>query len=107
VRIPDRLWALAVEAARTEGVVATAECLRLDRQRLARRVGVEPPESRCNGQSGEVATFVELQMSELSGGCRAVVELAGGDGEVVRMVVSDVRQLDVVGLVQAFWSRRR
>ena len=107
VRIPDRLWALAVEAARTEGVVATAECLRLDRQRLARRVGVEPPARRCNGQSGEVATFVELQMSELSGGCRAVVELAGGDGEVVRLVVSDVRQLDVVGLVQAFWSRGR
>lgn len=105
VRIPERLWVLAVEAARTEGIAATAQSLRLDRQRLARRVEVEP-ETRRNEQNGEVATFVELRMSEPQGGGQAVLELSGSDGELVRVVVSDVRGLDVVGLARAFWSRR-
>lgn len=106
VRVPERLWALAVEASRSEGVVATARCLRLNRVRLARRVGLEPV-ADGSGESTAVASFVELRMSEPRVGCEAVIELSGGDGEVVRMVVGDVRQLDVVGLARAFWSRGR
>jgi hypothetical protein len=100
------LWALAVEAARAEGIAATAAALRLDRQGLVRRVEVEPEIER-HGESATVETFVELRMSELAaqGGERAVVEFAGSDGEVLR--IRDVRWLDVVSLAQAFWSRRR
>jgi hypothetical protein len=100
------LWALAVEAARAEGIAATAAALRLDRQGLVRRVEVEPEIER-HGESATVETVVELRMSELAaqGGERAVVEFAGSDGEVLR--IRDVRWLDVVSLAQAFWSRRR
>ena len=61
------------------------------------------------GESAEVATFVELRMSELQGQgeVRAVVELSGRDGELMRLVVSDVRGLDVVSLARTFWSRQR
>lgn len=104
VRIPERLWALAVEAAGSEGVGATARCLRLSRLRLARRVALEPVADGSR-ESPELAPFVELRMSEPRVGCEAVIELSGGDGERVRMVVGDVRQLDVVGLARAFWSR--
>ncbi|HVT58928.1 MAG TPA: hypothetical protein VHR45_11050 [Thermoanaerobaculia bacterium] len=108
VRIPERLWALAVAAARAEGIAATAAALRLDRQGLLRRVELEP-ESKHRGESAEVATFVELRMSELQGQgeVRAVVELSGRDGELMRLVVSDVRGLDVVSLARTFWSRQR
>ncbi|MFI5284452.1 MAG: hypothetical protein ACHQ0J_15200 [Candidatus Dormibacterales bacterium] len=102
VRIPERLWALAVEAARAEGVAVTAELLRLDGERLARQVEAEPESGRK-----EAATFVELRMGEPRGKGEAVLELAGRDGERMRVVVSDVRALDVVGLVRAFWSRGR
>ncbi|HVT60537.1 MAG TPA: hypothetical protein VHR45_19345 [Thermoanaerobaculia bacterium] len=101
VRIPERLWSLAVEAARAEGVAATAQLLRLDRQRLARLVAVEPETRR-----DEVATFVELRLGEREGGGEAVLELSGNDGELLRVVVKDARVLDVVGLARAFWSRR-
>lgn len=106
VRIPERLWALAVEAARAEGIAATAAALRLDRQGLLRRVEVEPAAERQE-QSATVSTFVELRVSELGaqGGERAVVELLGSDGEVLR--IRDLPWLEVVSLAQAFWSRRR
>ena len=109
VRIPERLWSLAVEVARSEGVGTTARCLGLDRRRLTRRVGLDPvADGNGQGKSGEAAaTFVELRLSEPQSGCKAVLELSGGDGELLRMVVSDVRQLDVLGLALAFWSRRR
>jgi len=106
VRIPERLWSLAVEAARGEGIGATARCLRLDRQRLARRVALEPVADGSRA-SAEVARFVELRLSEPQSGCEAMMELSGGDGELLRVVVGDVRQLDVVGLARAFWSRQR
>jgi hypothetical protein len=106
VRIPERLWGLAVEAARSEGVGATARCLRLNRLRLARRVGLEPV-AKGSGESAAVSSFVELRLSEPRVGCEAVIELSGGDGERLRMVLGDVRQLDVVGLARAFWSRGR
>lgn len=105
VRIPERLWVLAVEAARSEGVGATARCLRLNRLRLARRVALEPV-AEGNGESAELATFVELRLSEPRVGCAALIELSSGDGELVRMVVGDIRQVDVVGLARALWSRR-
>jgi hypothetical protein len=89
-----------VEAARAEGVAVTAQLLRLDGKRLARQVEAEP-ESRRK----EEATFVELRMGEPRGKSEATLELAGSDGERMRVVVSDVRALDVVGLVRAFWSR--
>jgi hypothetical protein len=102
VRIPERLWALAAEAARAEGVAVTAELLRLDEERLARQVETEPESGRK-----QEATFVELRLGEARGQGEAVLELAGRDGEVMRVVVSDLRALDVVGLVRAFWSRGR
>ena len=108
VRIPEELWALAVVAAGTEGVEATAQALRLDRRRLSERLEGEPTgarETAGKGQSGEVAGFFELRLSEVAGGGRAVVELTGGDGERLRLEVADVRGLDLVGLARAFWSR--
>ena len=38
IPVPEPLWAEAVEAARVEGVEATARALRLDRSRLAARM---------------------------------------------------------------------
>lgn len=108
VRIPEEVWALAVVAARSEGVEATARALRLDRQRLAERLEGEPCGGRrvaVGGAHGEVAGFFELRLSEVAGGGPAVVELSGADGERLRVEVADARSLDLVALAHAFWSR--
>ncbi len=118
IRIPEDLWALALEAAREEGVDPAARTLRMSREGLLRRM--EPSERAARSVQGDTETgasaFVELRMGETDnnlaaydladqGGARAMVEMLGGNGEQMRIVLNDACDLDVAGLVRAFWSR--
>jgi len=101
--IPEWLWHEAVELARVEGVGATARALRLDRQRLTARM------SEVGGSvPGDIeAGFVEVETGGLWLSGQTVVRFEGPDGERLQVEVNGPAPLDLVGLAQAFWSRRR
>jgi hypothetical protein len=114
--VPEDLWNAAVEVARVEGVHATSKALRFnyyslkDRLVLAGRAAPSPPSPR---KADRLATFVEVQMpspppsaprASVAGG-QTVVELVGAGGARMRIDVTGMSNVDVVGLAQAFWSR--
>lgn len=94
-RIPERLWAEAVEVARREGVEATARALRLDQQRLKDRVG---------GGGGSSAAFVEVSVAPVGGSGPLLVELVGRGGEQMRIHLAGPSSAALVELARAFWS---
>ena len=91
---------MAVAVAGFEGVEATALALRVDRERLARRVKVaHEPREPVQPAS---ANFIELETGGLCAPGRAVVRFEGRDGEKLELELAGV---DVVALARAFWSR--
>ena len=92
----------AAAVARVEGLYATAQALRFNYERLKERVAWAEGKERGNGQS----TFVELEMGQLCGGGRTVIELVGRHGDRMRVDVTGASAVDVVGLTQSFWSRQ-
>ena len=94
-RVPKELWEQAVSVARVEGVSAASRALRLDYGRLKDRVAL------AEGQ-GEGKAFVELEVGQLSGGSRTVVELVRQDG--ARMRVETAGEIDLEGLSRTFWG---
>jgi len=99
-RIPEGIWDEAAAVARTEGVEETARALRLDPGRLARRVSEQPARRVAGDRQGP---FVELQAVEVGAVRRSIIELAGPDGEQMRIEIPG--ELDVPALVRAFWER--
>jgi hypothetical protein len=67
-RMPEELWAMAVELGRRHGVSRTSRQLGVDYSRLKRLV--ESETSVVSAQEG--ARFVELAVGELAAGCRGV-----------------------------------
>lgn len=87
------------------------------RVEVARARGVEPvptdaiSASRVKGTDvpaqGHVGpSFIALEMGPLGGAGRTVIDLAGGHGDRMRVDVAG-GGVDLVGLVQMFWSRAR
>ena len=100
-RIPEDLWHEAVDVARSAGLYTTARALRFNYERLKERAGQAVAKRRGNGSG-----FVALELPQLHGGAKVVVDLVGRDGEQVRIDVSGGSVRDVVALAQAFWRRR-
>jgi hypothetical protein len=107
--IPAALWSDAAEVARANGVAETARALRLNPSKLA-KLSEGGTESAPRRSMVEPAGFVELGSLGLGGpreprtvvldlvgreGDRVRVEVVGGPGSVVELVV----------LARAFWSR--
>ena len=105
VRIPEQLWALAVEAARQEGVDTAARALGVNRRRLAERAAAESEAKAQMGSAG-VSEFIELNLSDFQGSSWAVLELSGADGERLKMMIKGGCNLDLAGLARAFFSRQ-
>src|SRR5882762_6439631 len=105
IPVPEALWAEAVEAARVEGVEATARALRLDRSRLAARMtaaGVAA-DGEASGDVG--GGFVELDAGRLGLSPRTVVRLEGRDGERLEVELGAGTAIDLAALAEAFWHR--
>ena len=110
-RIPVELWAAAVEMARQFGVQRVAKGLRVDYERLKRRVQGTGDEAR----SGRVGTrkvdagFVEMVVSPPSvapGRCECALELENAQGAKMRMELNG-NGLGALGAVcSAFWGAR-
>ena len=101
-RIPEELWAAAVQVARVEGAYATHRATRFDYNGLKERLAL--PETTAREECGGTTAFVELGGVQLAdSGGRTVVEIVGRRGGRMRMDVSGAGGGDLVGLAQAFW----
>jgi hypothetical protein len=98
-RIPEGIWQEAVALSRTEGVWATSRALRFNYERLKKAsFAMTPP--------APTTKFVALEMPPMVNGLQVVVELAGADGEQMRMHVTGASTADVILLTATFWRRR-
>ncbi len=106
IRLPEDLWAEAVEVARVEGVDVTARALRMDRARLASRV--ESAAAAAAYPSVEMSDgFVEVDAGRVCVAAGMVLRFEGRDGERLQVELRDATAIGVVALAEAFWGRRR
>jgi hypothetical protein len=103
-RIPERLWALAVQLAGSFGLHATAAALRLDYYALKKRAA-EAPAARITAASPAVMpTFVELTPSLPARPCECVIEIENAAGSKMRIHMTGAEAIDVAALGRSFWS---
>lgn len=96
-RIPENLWAAAVELAKQHGVWPTARSLHLDHSRLKRSVGNVEEEVK-NG------AFIEV-IPQGAVFCACTVEMEDGRGARMRIELKGAAA-DVAALSRTFWSER-
>jgi len=105
-RMPEPLWAAAVELARKHGVYATSQGLRVSYDSLSARVGARKP--KRHAAEGRGTAFVELvppSPLEAASPNGPVLELTRADGQKLTLRLADTRELDLPGLVREFWRR--
>jgi hypothetical protein len=106
-RMPEQLWAAAVALAREHGIYGASRGLRVNYDSLKRRLKGRRWEKRAP-KPASAATFIELGAPlPLAGGpAGATLELEDSTGAklAVRLAAGDT--MDLLGLAQAFWSRR-
>jgi hypothetical protein len=97
-RIPQRLWTLAVEQAKTHGICKTASVLGLDYYSFKKRVeaGAAPPAESCG--------FVEVSPSAIAAGGEYVIELEDAAGASMRVHLKGCPAPDLVALTRSFWN---
>ncbi len=118
-RIPQELWDQAVVVAGIEGIHATAKALRFNYDDVKKRFeraqadhgpagcGLAAVSDRAVDEASQ-ATFVQLQMPSPDGqqrDSRVVIEFTGREGDRMRIDAAPGAGINVVGMVQAFWSR--
>ncbi len=110
-RIPMELWAAAVDMARQVGVQRVTKDLRVDYERLKRRVqgvGGVAPAGKIDTRKVDTR-FVEMVVSPPSaapGRCECTVELENAQGAKMRVELSG-NGLGALGAVcSAFWGER-
>jgi hypothetical protein len=97
-RIPQRLWALAVQLVTRHGVSRTAAALGLDYYTLKDRAeqAADRPRSSC-------PAFVELP-SPVVVGKQCLFELDNGVGATMRVQLVGYDAADVASLSRSFWN---
>jgi imidazolonepropionase-like amidohydrolase len=105
IRVPEAMWAEVVEAARVEGVEATAHALQLDRARLAARMATAGT-AGCEMAAEASGGFVELDAGRLGLSPRTVIRFQGQDGERLEVELAAGAVIDLA-LAEAFWRRGR
>jgi hypothetical protein len=99
-RIPQPLWALAVQLTKSHGVSRTATALGLDYYSLKKRaepVAIAPQSSR--------PVFVEVAPPVMAAKqCR--VELDNGSGATMRVQLVGYDAADIEAIVRGFWNTR-
>ena len=105
-RIPEPLWAAAVEMAKEYGIHRTAKILRIGYYGLKKRVEVEAPSSFSADvpPEGSVATFLELAAPVATGVAECILELEDGHGAKMRVHLKGVEAPDLAALSRSFWG---
>jgi len=103
-RIPDTLWASAVEAANACGIHRTAKALRLEYYSLKKRVGGEPAAAGNVAERSAVATFLELPPPAQATSCQCTLELESVGGAKMRVHLEGFEAPDLAALSRSFWD---
>jgi len=98
-RIPEALWARAVELARSLGVARVATTLRLDYSRLKRRVRGEPAVP-----AREPPAFVEMTLDLPAGGPGCVLALTDTRGRALRIEWTRPLASEVAAVARSLWE---
>lgn len=105
--MPEPLWEAAVALARKHGVYAIARDLQVNYKSLKSKTAQASGEGR--GAESRQGGFVELSAAQLLGGSSPpgpVVEITDGDGAHLTIHLRGQDDLDVPGVVDAFWRRQ-
>jgi hypothetical protein len=101
-RIPQRLWDLAVELARDQGVSPISQALRLDYYSLQSRL--ETSTLADSAQPSMLGSFVEIPFSGAADGPACVLEFEDGRGARLRLELEQLGPGELEALVQAVWG---
>src|SRR5215475_8456895 len=105
-RIPDRLWATAVDAAHLHGVNPTAIALGLDYNHLKERARSASRTTR--GEKAKSPSFMELIMPPETRHLReCTVELENARGAKMKVHLQNVEMNDLAAWIQRFWGEPR
>ena len=98
--IPESLWAVAIAVAREHGIFRTSQVLRLEFNKLKRRV-----QSAGRGAVRAPPAFVELIAPESADLPECVIELEGPRGKM-RIQWKGSTPPDLAGLSRTLWERK-
>ena len=102
-RIPDSLWAAAVELAGTYGLHRTARALPVEYYSLKKRLEQESVAARGRDEPGPGTTFVELPPMP-TGACDCTLELEDTAGSKMRVHLKAATPPDLTALCRNFWN---
>jgi len=105
-RIPEPLWAAAVEMAGTWGVSHTAKALRVNYNALRKRVERQAAAAPRRPEENSVTTFVELASPPRVGSCQCTMELEDDSGAKMRVHLQSPEAPDLAALSRSFWELR-
>ena len=98
-RVPEALWARAVELARAHGVARVATTLRLDYTRLKRRLTAES----CTAVPPPPA-FVEMTLELPPSGSACVLALSDARGRALRIEWTRPVASEVAAVARSLWE---
>jgi hypothetical protein len=105
-RIPEPLWAAAVEMADTCGISHTAKTLRVNYNALRKRVEHQTAAVPRKPEENTVTTFLELASPTRVGSCQCTVELEDACGAKMRVHLQSGEVPDLASLSRSFWELR-
>ena len=109
-RLPEELWAAAVELVQRDGIDATARALEVDKPSLrkwAGRLNATPSQAvrrkpLPKGRANVVPTFVELLASGSGTGTTCLVEVESPRGAKLRLELKGMQASELAELIRAF-----
>ena len=107
-RIPDRLWAAAVDAARLHGVNPTAIALGLDYNHLKERT--RSAKRSSSSKKAKSPSFMELIVpppAEARHFRECTIELENTRGAKMKIHLQNAEMNDLAAWIQRFWSEPR
>jgi hypothetical protein len=109
-RLPEELWAAAVELAQRDGIDATARALDVDKPSLRKWAGrlnpARPQPTRRKSQpkqkTNDLPAFVELLASGSGTGTSCLVEVESPRGAKLRLELKGMQASELAELIRAF-----
>jgi hypothetical protein len=103
-RIPQPLWAMAVNLADAYGIHPTAKALGLDYYSLKERVDEMSASRRATPAPGDAARFVELAAPTWATMPECVLELEDVEGTKMRMHIKGLEAAELAALSRSLWG---
>ena len=105
-RIPEKLWALAVKAARQHGIWHAAQALRLDSAALKRRMPAAAGDPAPRLKEVPEASFVEIRAPGGGGQGECILELEDPRGARLRLRLPELDSAAIGAVARGFLQGR-